>query len=146
MNLHSTPLDKTKTAVKYGIITSNSSKMARYYVLVSQLHRHQLMSCKTSTTWEKQQKMDALCKIYHSRAVQIPLENVEKLWSEQNHSPYDPFIYCIWLCILLQAKQFMSDLSSSYMQAQTVQVHQFQRHLGPLFPPPPPPSSSRPLI
>jgi cleavage stimulation factor subunit 3 len=36
---------------------------------------------KTTTTWEEQQKMDALRKVYH-RAVQIPLENVERLWSE----------------------------------------------------------------
>jgi energy-converting hydrogenase Eha subunit F len=36
---------------------------------------------KTGTTWEEQQKMDALRKVYH-RAVQIPLENVEVLWKD----------------------------------------------------------------
>lgn len=36
---------------------------------------------QTSTTWEEQQKMDALRKVYH-RAVQIPLENVETLWKD----------------------------------------------------------------
>lgn len=38
-------------------------------------------SGESTTTWEEQQKMDALRKIYH-RAVQIPLENVEILWKE----------------------------------------------------------------
>lgn len=36
---------------------------------------------KAATTWEEQQKMDALRKVYH-RAVQIPLENVEALWRD----------------------------------------------------------------
>lgn len=36
---------------------------------------------KATTTWEEQQKMDALRKVYH-RAVQIPLENVEAIWRE----------------------------------------------------------------
>lgn len=36
---------------------------------------------KATTTWEEQQKMDALRKIYH-RAVQIPLDNVESIWRE----------------------------------------------------------------
>jgi cleavage stimulation factor subunit 3 len=100
--------------------------------------------------------MDALRKIYH-RAVQIPLENVETLWSElesfennlnritastiifysgEHRSP--PLIY-------FQAKKFLSDLSPSYMQARTV-LRQLQRHLGPLFPPPPPSSPSRPYL
>ena len=38
-------------------------------------------SGQTSSTWEEQQKMDALRKIYQ-RAVQIPLENVEILWKD----------------------------------------------------------------
>lgn len=36
---------------------------------------------QTTTTWEEQQKMDAVRKAYH-RAVQIPMENVKKLWEE----------------------------------------------------------------
>ncbi|KIM62980.1 hypothetical protein SCLCIDRAFT_24567 [Scleroderma citrinum Foug A] len=91
---------------------------------------------ETSTTWEEQQKMDALRKIYH-RAVQIPLENVEKLWSELE--TFESGLNKI------TAKKFMSDLSPSHMQARTV-LRQLQRHLGPLFPPPPPSSSSRPSI
>jgi hypothetical protein len=31
--------------------------------------------------WEEQQKMDVVRKAYH-RAVQIPLDNVERLWQE----------------------------------------------------------------
>lgn len=38
---------------------------------------------QTHTTWEEQQKMDALRRIYQ-RAVQIPLEIVEPLWSDYN--------------------------------------------------------------
>ncbi|KAF9236911.1 hypothetical protein BU15DRAFT_76511 [Melanogaster broomeanus] len=95
-----------------------------------------LKAGETTTTWEEQQKMDALRKVYH-RAVQIPLENVEKLWSELE--TFENGLNKI------TAKKFMSDLSPSYMQARTV-LRQLQRHLGPLFPPPPPSSSSRPPI
>ncbi|KIJ12905.1 hypothetical protein PAXINDRAFT_117668 [Paxillus involutus ATCC 200175] len=95
-----------------------------------------LKAGETTTTWEEQQKMDALRKVYH-RAVQIPLENVEKLWSELE--TFENSLNKI------TAKKFMSDLSPSYMQARTV-LRQLQRHLGPLFPPPPPSSSSRPPI
>lgn len=40
-----------------------------------------LTTAKTHTTWEEQQKMDALRRVYH-RAVQIPLENIDQLWRE----------------------------------------------------------------
>ncbi|KIO06747.1 hypothetical protein M404DRAFT_998863 [Pisolithus tinctorius Marx 270] len=95
-----------------------------------------LKAGETNTTWEEQQKMDALRKVYH-RAVQIPLENVEKLWSELE--AFENGLNKI------TAKKFMSDLSPSHMQARTV-LRQLQRHLGPLFPPPPPSSSTRPSI
>lgn len=95
-----------------------------------------LKAGETNTTWEEQQKMDALRKVYH-RAVQIPLENVEKLWSELE--TFENGLNKI------TAKKFMSDLSPSHMQARTV-LRQLQRHLGPLFPPPPSSSSSRPSI
>jgi cleavage stimulation factor subunit 3 len=36
---------------------------------------------EAKTTWEEQQKMDALRRLYH-RAVVIPLDNVEQLWRE----------------------------------------------------------------
>ncbi|EGO01439.1 hypothetical protein SERLA73DRAFT_166004 [Serpula lacrymans var. lacrymans S7.3] len=95
-----------------------------------------LKAGECSTTWEEQQKMDALRKVYH-RAVQIPLENVEKLWSELEAFENN--------LNKITAKKFMSDLSPSYMQARTV-LRQLQRHLGPLFPPPPPSGSSRPPL
>ncbi|KAI6155947.1 hypothetical protein BKA82DRAFT_4084195 [Pisolithus tinctorius] len=88
-----------------------------------------LKAGETNTTWEEQQKMDALRKVYH-RAVQIPLENVEKLWSELE--AFENGLNKI------TAKKFMSDLSPCFVQ--------LQRHLGPLFPPPPPSSSTRPSI
>ncbi|KAI0059336.1 Suf-domain-containing protein [Artomyces pyxidatus] len=95
-----------------------------------------LRSGETSSTWEEQQKMDALRKVYH-RAVQIPLENVEQLWQELES--FETGLNRI------TAKKFMNDLSPSYMQARTV-LRQLQRHLGPLLPPPPPSSSSRPTL
>ncbi|KAH9963267.1 hypothetical protein BC827DRAFT_1194505 [Russula dissimulans] len=95
-----------------------------------------LRSGETNSTWEEQQKMDALRKVYH-RAVQIPLENVETLWSELEAFENN--------LNRITAKKFLSDLSPSYMQARTV-LRQLQRHLGPLFPPPPPSSPSRPYL
>ncbi|KAI9512750.1 hypothetical protein F5148DRAFT_1161352 [Russula earlei] len=95
-----------------------------------------LRSGETNSTWEEQQKMDALRKVYH-RAVQIPLENVEALWSELETFENN--------LNRITAKKFLSDLSPSYMQARTV-LRQLQRHLGPLFPPPPPSSPSRPYL
>ncbi|EIW81739.1 Suf-domain-containing protein [Coniophora puteana RWD-64-598 SS2] len=91
-----------------------------------------IKSGNTTNTWEEQQKMDALRKVYH-RAVQIPLENVEKLWSELE--TFESGLNKI------TAKKFMSDLSPAHMQARTV-LRQLQRHLGPLFPPGPTSSSS----
>ncbi|KDQ53037.1 hypothetical protein JAAARDRAFT_72802 [Jaapia argillacea MUCL 33604] len=95
-----------------------------------------LKSRECTTTWEEQQKMDALRKVYH-RAVQIPLENIEKLWSELE--AFENGLNKI------TAKKFMNDLSPSYMQARQV-LRQLQRQLGPLFPPPPQPSSGRPAL
>lgn len=99
--------------------------------------------------------MDALRKVYH-RAVQIPLENVETLWSElesfENNlnriTASASLAYgrsIIYPYSHTQAKKFLSDLSPSYMQARAV-LRQLQRHLGPLFPPPPPSSPSRPYL
>jgi cleavage stimulation factor subunit 3 len=77
--------------------------------------------------------MDALRKVYH-RAVQIPLDNVEKLWQELE--AFETNLNKI------TAKKFMSDLSPSHMQARTV-VRQLANHLTPLFPPSTPSSSSQ---
>jgi len=96
--------------------------------------------------------MDFLRKVYH-HAVQIPLENVEKLWSELETFKNSLNKITVWFfsdhsvsyLTMIQAKKFMSDLSPSYMQARTV-LRQLQRHLGPLFPPPPASSSARPHL
>ena len=45
-------------------------------------------SFKASSTWEEQQKMDALRKVYH-RAIQIPLDNVETYFDIVNLDRYD---------------------------------------------------------
>ncbi|EMD41132.1 hypothetical protein CERSUDRAFT_43736 [Gelatoporia subvermispora B] len=95
-----------------------------------------LKSAETTTTWEEQQKMDAVRKAYH-RAVQIPVENVKKLWEE-----YQEFENGL---NKITAKKFLSDLQEGHMQARTV-LTQLQEHLTVLFPPPPPSKSTRPPI
>ncbi|KIM42654.1 hypothetical protein M413DRAFT_444338 [Hebeloma cylindrosporum] len=82
-----------------------------------------LKSGEASTTWEEQQKMDALRKVYH-RAVQIPLDNVERLWQELE--AFETGLNRI------TAKKFMADLSPAHMQARTV-LRQLINHVGPLY-------------
>jgi cleavage stimulation factor subunit 3 len=68
--------------------------------------------------------MDALRKAYH-RAVQIPLDNVERLWSELE--TFETNLNKI------TAKKFMSDLSPAHMQARAV-LRQLSNHLNALYP------------
>ncbi|KAF9460965.1 hypothetical protein BDZ94DRAFT_1238063 [Collybia nuda] len=92
---------------------------------------------ETTTTWEEQQKMDALRKVYH-RAVQIPLDNVEGLWQELE--TFETNLNKI------TAKKFMADLSPAHMQARTT-LRQLTNHLSTLYPPTPPvPPGGRPDI
>ncbi|KAI8984849.1 hypothetical protein BD414DRAFT_489442 [Trametes punicea] len=95
-----------------------------------------LKAGETNTTWEEQQKMDAVRKAYQ-HAVQIPMENVKKLWEE-----YQDFENGL---NRITAKKFISDLTEAHMQARTV-LNQLQEHLTVLFPPPPPPRGNRPAI
>ncbi|KAI0637539.1 Suf-domain-containing protein [Trametes polyzona] len=81
---------------------------------------------ETNTTWEEQQKMDAVRKAYQ-HAVQIPMENVKKLWEE-----YQEFENGL---NRITAKKFISDLQEAHMQARTV-LNQLQEHITVLFPPP----------
>ncbi|KAJ6473229.1 hypothetical protein C8R45DRAFT_835566 [Mycena sanguinolenta] len=74
---------------------------------------------ESSNTWENQQKMDALRKVYH-RAVQTPLENVEQLWTQLE--AFETGLNKI------TAKKFMSELSPAHMQARTV-LRQLNTHL-----------------
>nr|GAT43052.1 predicted protein [Mycena chlorophos] len=74
----------------------------------------------TDADWDPQQKMDALRKAYH-RAVQIPLDNVEKLWSELE--AFEMGLNKI------TAKKFMQNLNPGYMQARTV-LRQLSNHLS----------------
>ncbi|KAJ7226640.1 hypothetical protein B0H12DRAFT_1148987 [Mycena haematopus] len=78
-----------------------------------------LNAAESSNTWETQQKMDALRKVYH-RAVQIPLENVEQLWTQLE--AFEMGLNKI------TAKKFMSELSPAHMQARTV-LRQLNIHL-----------------
>ncbi|EDR13145.1 uncharacterized protein LACBIDRAFT_245406 [Laccaria bicolor S238N-H82] len=84
-----------------------------------------LKAGETTTTWEEQQKMDALRKVYH-RAVQIPLDNVERLWQELEAFEVN--------LNRITAKKFMADLSPAHMQARTV-LRQLTNHLNALYPP-----------
>ncbi|KAF8744703.1 Suf protein, partial [Rhizoctonia solani] len=77
---------------------------------------------EAKTTWEEQQKMDALRRLYH-RAVVIPLENVEQLWRE-----LDQFENGL---NKITAKKFLADLSPSYMTARTA-LREIRRLLDPL--------------
>ncbi|PPR07843.1 hypothetical protein CVT24_002988 [Panaeolus cyanescens] len=77
----------------------------------------------TTTTWDQQQKMDSLRKVYN-RAVQIPLDNVEKLWQELES--FETGLNRI------TAKKFMADLSPGHMQARTV-LRQLTNHLSALY-------------
>ncbi|KAF9530907.1 hypothetical protein CPB83DRAFT_919848 [Crepidotus variabilis] len=82
-----------------------------------------LKAGETTTTWEEQQKMDSLRKVYH-RAVQIPLDNVERLW--QDLESFETNLNRI------TAKKFMADLSPAHMQARTV-YRQLTNHINPLY-------------
>jgi cleavage stimulation factor subunit 3 len=78
-----------------------------------------LNATKSSNVWETQQKMDALRKIYH-RAVQIPLDNVDQLWTQLE-------VFEMGLN-KVTAKKFMNELSPAHMQARTV-LRQLNVHL-----------------
>lgn len=67
--------------------------------------------------------MDSLRKVYH-RAVQIPLDNVERLW--QDYESFETNLNRI------TAKKFMADLSPAHMQARTV-YRQLTNHLSSLY-------------
>ncbi|KAF8075815.1 hypothetical protein FPV67DRAFT_1469355 [Lyophyllum atratum] len=95
-----------------------------------------LRSGEATTTWEEQQKMDALRKVYH-RAVQIPLDNVEGLWQELE--AFENSLNRI------TAKKFMADLSPSHMQARTT-LRQLTNHVATLYPIPPPSAPNRPEL
>ncbi|KAG5637435.1 hypothetical protein H0H81_004594 [Sphagnurus paluster] len=95
-----------------------------------------LRSGEASTTWEEQQKMDALRKVYH-RAVQIPLDNVEGLWQELEAFENN--------LNRIVAKKFMADLSPAHMQARTT-LRQLTNHVSSLYPNPPPAPQHRPEI
>ena len=69
--------------------------------------------------------MDSLRKVYH-RAVQIPLDNVERLWQELE--AFETNLNRI------TAKKFMADLSPAHMQARTV-LRQLVNHVGAIYPP-----------
>ncbi|GJJ07957.1 hypothetical protein Clacol_002164 [Clathrus columnatus] len=95
-----------------------------------------LKAGETHNTWEEQQKMDALRRVYQ-RVVQIPLENLEQLWSEYN--AFEVGLNKI------TARKFIQDLSKAYMTAKEA-LKQVRSHLAILCPPPapvPPTSAGR---
>jgi len=79
---------------------------------------------QTRSTWEQQQKMDSLRRVYQ-RAIQIPLENVQKIWED-----YESFENGLNRTL---AKKFMADLSPSFIQARQV-LRELRNHLHPLWP------------
>ncbi|GAW03677.1 cfia complex component [Lentinula edodes] len=83
-----------------------------------------LDSGENSSTWEEQQKMDMVRKAYQ-RAVQTPLDNIEKLWSD-----YESFEVKL---NRITAKKFMSELSPAYIQARSV-GRDLTKHVAALYP------------
>ncbi|KAF8528207.1 Suf-domain-containing protein [Hysterangium stoloniferum] len=81
---------------------------------------------ETHTTRDEQHKMDALRRLYQ-RAVQIPLDILEQLWSE-----YNAFEIAL---NKITARKFIQDQSKGYMTAKEV-LKQLRSHLTILFPPP----------
>lgn len=79
---------------------------------------------QNSSTWEEQQKMDMVRKAYQ-RAVQTPLDNIEKLWSD-----YESFEVKL---NRITAKKFMSELSPAYIQARSV-GRDLTKHVAALYP------------
>ncbi|KAG8882441.1 mRNA 3'-end-processing protein rna14 [Tulasnella sp. 331] len=77
------------------------------------------------TTWDAQQRMDALRSVYH-RAVVVPLDNVEVLWRELDQ--YENSLNKI------TAKKFLQDLSPGYMTAKTA-LRDLKRLLTPIATP-----------
>ncbi|KAH9811625.1 hypothetical protein DFH28DRAFT_1084886 [Melampsora americana] len=67
-----------------------------------------LKAGEASGTWQEQQKMDSLRKVYQ-RAVCIPLNNIEQLWKD-----YDAFENQM---SKMTAKKFLADKSAQYMAA-----------------------------
>lgn len=91
-----------------------------YHSAYRLVHHHQ-----TTTTFDQQQNKEALRKVYH-RAVQIPLDNVERIW--QDLEAFETRLN------KLTAKKFLSDFSPAHMQARTV-YRQLERHVKDLYPP-----------
>ena len=118
-------LVKIRKAGTFGTTTYNFSKLARCASSSPASWSQLTHSEQTTTTWEEQQKMDALRKVYH-RAVQIPLDNVERLWQELEAFEVN--------LNRITAKKFMADLSPAHMQARTV-LRQLTNHLSALYPP-----------
>jgi cleavage stimulation factor subunit 3 len=81
--------------------------------------------------------MDMVRKAYQ-RAVQTPLDNIEKLWSD-----YEAFEVKL---NRITAKKFMSELSPAYMQARSV-GRDLTKHVAALYPAEAPlPANSKPEL
>ncbi|KAJ7717418.1 hypothetical protein DFH07DRAFT_762011 [Mycena maculata] len=78
-----------------------------------------LNSTKASSTWDNEQKVDALRKAYH-KAIQIPLDNIEDLW--RNYGVFETGLD------KTAAMNFRQDLTPAYMRARTV-LRQLSVHL-----------------
>ncbi|KAI0740261.1 hypothetical protein C8Q76DRAFT_707266, partial [Earliella scabrosa] len=84
-----------------------------------------LKAGEAPSPWDEQQKMVAIRQAYQ-QAVQIPLENVKRLWEE-----YQEFENKL---DKITAEKFISDLQENHMQARSVLKH-LQEHLSVLYAP-----------
>ncbi|KAH8832695.1 Suf-domain-containing protein [Flagelloscypha sp. PMI_526] len=96
-----------------------------------------LKDAPAQSTWEEQQKMDALRKAYH-KAVQIPLDNVDSLWAELES--FETGLN------KTTAKKFLADLSPAHMQARTVLRQLTTQYSNGLYPSLPSGSPGRPTL
>ncbi|KAF7794503.1 hypothetical protein EIP86_005637 [Pleurotus ostreatoroseus] len=90
-----------------------------------------LKAAQATTSWDERQKIEAVRKAYQ-RAVQIPMDNVKRLWEE-----YQEFENNL---NKITANKLISNLSEAHMRARAV-LSTLQDHFAKLVPPMPPPKT-----
>ncbi|KAI0687236.1 Suf-domain-containing protein [Earliella scabrosa] len=108
----------------YQFALANAGQDKDSYEIWQEFINH-LKAGEAPSPWDEQQKMVAIRRAYQ-QAVQIPLENVKRLWEE-----YQEFENKL---DKITAKKFISDLQVNHMQARTV-LNQLQEHLSVLYAP-----------
>ncbi|KAI0745191.1 hypothetical protein C8Q76DRAFT_764545 [Earliella scabrosa] len=108
----------------YQFALTNAGQDMYSYEIWQEFIKH-LKAGEAPSSWDEQQKMFAIRRAYQ-QAVQIPLENVERLWEDYQEfeSKLDK----------ITAKKSISDLQVNHMQARIV-LNQLQEHISALYAP-----------